>query len=195
MIETSLPLPDVVLADPPWQYSKRTTPPDKTIEFQYDTCTTEDLCGHRPETTKAAVLFLWAVAPLIPEALQVMEAWGFKYKTGAIWDKQVFGLGHWFRSQHEHILVGVKGKVKTIQPRNLLVPSIFKAQRTKHSVKPECVQDWIDRAFPNSVKMEMYGRRLRPGWQVWQGTIDFQTLHNWADWTGEKPLVTQLCGV
>lgn len=57
-----------------------------------------------------AVLFLWATAPKLKEALEVMEAWGFEYRTNAVWDKEIIGMGYWFRGQHELLLVGVKGE-------------------------------------------------------------------------------------
>ena len=57
------------------------------------------------------VLFLWATGPMIREALMVMEAWGFEYKSHAVWDKIHIGTGYWFRNSHELLLVGTKGDI------------------------------------------------------------------------------------
>jgi hypothetical protein len=87
--------PNIVLADPPWQYNNGTAHPGDNIETKYATCPVAEICTHRPETARDAVLFLWATAPLLLEGLQVMDAWGFRYKTNAVWDKEVIGLGYW----------------------------------------------------------------------------------------------------
>lgn len=57
-----------------------------------------------PPSEDNAVLYLWATAPKLLEALEVMRAWGFKYKTQAVWDKSWVGMGYWFRGQHEILL-------------------------------------------------------------------------------------------
>ena len=94
-----------------------------------------------------------------------MAGWGFAYKTSAVWDKEKIGMGYWFRGQHELLLVGVKGEASPPIPGNR-VSSVFKEARTKHSKKPGCVYEWIEKAFPGE-KLEMYCREQRPGWQMW----------------------------
>lgn len=158
-------VPQVVLADPPWQYEKGSTTTSREIENQYDTLTVEDIIAQIPTTAPDAVLFLWATQPLLRQALDVINAWGFEYKTGAIWDKEVIGMGYWFRIQHELLLVGVKGKVPP--PAEFLrVSSIFREKRTEHSKKPLCVYEWIEKAFPTERKLEMYARKAREGWGI-----------------------------
>jgi N6-adenosine-specific RNA methylase IME4 len=162
---------DIILADPPWQYSRKTTTHDRVIENQYPTLTVEQIIEQKPDSAKNAILFLWATAPLLPEALHVIKEWGFAYKSNAVWDKQKIGLGYWFRSQHEHLLVGTKGKVSPPDEADR-VSSIFKEERTTHSKKPDSIYRWIEEAFPNTKRLEMYARNRRFGWASWGEEIE-----------------------
>jgi len=156
---------DLVLADPPWQYdfSETTT---REVERHYPTATTEEIIAQKPKTTDNAILFLWATAPKIKEALAVMDGWGFTYKTHAVWDKERIGMGYWFRGRHEILLVGVKGNASP-PTEDKRTDSIFSEARREHSRKPECVYTWIEQAFPGAVKIEMYSRQKRKGWMSW----------------------------
>ena len=91
---------DVLLADPPWRY-KFTKTKSRAIENQYHTMALENIKRLQVPSEDNAVLFLWATAPKLLEALDVMSAWGFEYKTCAVWDKAQIGMGFWFRGQHE----------------------------------------------------------------------------------------------
>jgi N6-adenosine-specific RNA methylase IME4/ParB-like chromosome segregation protein Spo0J len=163
-VSEPLPLPNLVLADPPWKYDHQEAP-NREVENHYQTRTVEEICAHCPATQDNAALFLWATAPKLKEALQVMDAWGFAYKTHAIWDKEHVGMGYWFRGQHELLLVGVKGSFSPT-PEAARQSSVFREKRSDHSRKPACVYEWIEYAFPDAVKLEMYCRSPRPGWQV-----------------------------
>ena len=163
---------DLVLADPPWRYSfsKSST---RKIENHYPTMKLDEVksLGSRIPLASNAVLYLWATAPKLLEALEVMEAWGFEYKTHAVWDKGVIGMGYWFRGQHELVLVGTKGKFSPPEPPTR-VSSIFRSRRTKHSAKPEVLNEWIDHAFPKANKLEMFARGKRKGWSVWGNEVE-----------------------
>lgn len=159
---------DVILADPPWRYDFSETDSRK-IENQYPTATIDEICGHIPDAANDAVLFMWATAPKLEESFSVMRAWGFTYTTCAVWDKEVIGMGYWFRSQHELLLVGIKGRPNTPH-ESKRVGSIFTEKRGKHSKKPLCVYEWIERTFPGK-KLEMYCRTPRPGWAVWGNQV------------------------
>ena len=113
-----------------------------------------------------AVLFLWATAPKLLEALQVMSAWGFTYCTHAVWDKKRVGMGYWFRGRHELLLVGKRGAYKPPIPK-VRVASIIEESRTEHSKKPEIVRAWLDRAFPQAQKLELFARTYAPNWTSW----------------------------
>jgi N6-adenosine-specific RNA methylase IME4 len=153
---------DVIVADPPWRYNFSVDNADK-IERHYATMTVEDICNLQVPSNNNAVLYLWATAPKLKEALKVMEAWGFEYKTNAVWDKTWIGMGYWFRGQHELLLVGVKGKFSP-PIASERVSSVIVEKKGKHSQKPTCILDWIDQWFPTANKLEMFARRSRDGW-------------------------------
>ncbi len=157
----------VLLADPPWQYEFAETD-NRQIENKYPTGTVEEIKEHlnakwAPALADDCVLFLWATAPKLQEAIAIMEAWGFDYKTNAVWDKEKIGMGYWFRGQHELLLVGTKGQFSP-PDQDKRISSVFREARGKHSAKPECVYEALESMFPESVKGEMYQRKPREGW-------------------------------
>jgi N6-adenosine-specific RNA methylase IME4 len=171
----SLPLPpptatlgeyDVILADPPWRYDF-VEAPNRAIENHYPTMTLDEIKSLKIPAAKDAVLFLWATAPLLKSALEVMEAWGFTYHTCAVWDKEKIGMGYWFRVQHELLLLGIKGNVAT-PPPNVRVSSVIRSTRQEHSRKPDIVYEIIENMFPNARLLELFARRNnRERWNVW----------------------------
>ena len=157
----------LILADPPWKYDFAETD-NRKIENQYPSATVEEICTHvnapwAPKLADDCVLFLWATAPKLLEALKVMGAWGFEYKTHAVWDKGKIGMGYWFRGQHELLLVGTRGEMSPPE-QSQRVSSMFRESRSKHSKKPECVYAAIESMFPDSVRCEFYQRNSREGW-------------------------------
>ena len=158
-------LPSLVLADPPWKYAFSETD-SRQIENQYPSATVDEIISHKPETQPDCVLFLWATVAKLQEALEVMNGWGFTYKTNAVWNKEKIGMGYWFRGQHELLLVGTKGKASPPDTAKR-VSSVFNEPRRKHSEKPECVYSWIENAFPTCKKLEMYCRNKRDDWMTW----------------------------
>lgn len=157
-------LPNLVLADPPWRYDFAETD-SRQIENQYPSATVDEIVSHRPETEPDCILLMWATVAKMREAFEVMDGWGFEYKTHAVWDKEKIGMGYWFRGQHELLLVGTKGKASPPE-QDKRVSSVFREPRGKHSAKPECVYQWIESAFPDRNKLEMYCRAPRDGWVV-----------------------------
>jgi len=86
--------------------------------------------------TPIAVLFLFVPSAILEEAFEIIEAWGFTYKAAAVWEKTSgFGEGHYFRQQHEHLLLATRGDMPPPPPR-LRPASIIKAPRREHSRKP-----------------------------------------------------------
>lgn len=160
----------VIYADPPWRYSFSKSKSRK-VENHYETMTLNDICSLKIPTEKNAVLYLWATAPKLLEALKVMEAWEFKYKTQAIWDKCNIGMGYWFRGQHEILLVGVKGKFSPPEQEHR-VSSVFKSPRTKHSKKPDAFMDRIKLWFPKSERIELFSRSKFEGWDSWGNEVE-----------------------
>jgi hypothetical protein len=160
---------DLVLADPPWRYDHQEAD-NRKIENHYSTATIEEIESHCPNTSRDSILFLWATSPKLKEAMQVMEAWGFEYKTHAIWDKEIIGMGYWFRGQHELLLVGTKGSPGAT-PQDFRVSSVFREKRSKHSAKPVCVYEGIEKAFAHKSKLEMYCRSPRKNWAAWGNEV------------------------
>jgi len=156
----------VIYADPPWQYSNSGF--NESAESQYSTMPTEDICKMSDEveawSTPETVLFLWATNPLLPDALEVMQAWGFDYKTNMAWIKDKGrGKGWFLQSKHELLLIGTRAN--TPHP-NVRPDSCFEADRGPvHSRKPEIVYGIIESMY-DGAKLEMFCRNPREGWEA-----------------------------
>ena len=114
------------------------------------------------------VLFLWATAPMLPQAIEVLEAWSFTYKTCAVWGKDRIGTGYWFRNKHEILLVGTRGHIPA-PAMGTQWSSLILAPVGRHSEKPEAFSEMIESYFPTLPKVELHARGVvsRPGWDVW----------------------------
>jgi N6-adenosine-specific RNA methylase IME4 len=156
---------DVIVADPPWKYDFAETE-SRQVENQYPTMTPEELAALEVPSADNCVLFMWATAPKLREALTLLEAWGFQYKTHAVWNKEKIGMGYWFRGQHELLLVATKGDVSPPPPA-ARPASVFSDARKGHSRKPECAYATIEAMFPTANRCEMFARGSRSGWTSW----------------------------
>ena len=167
----------IILADPPWKYEEQLEWEDKSIfplEHFYPTMELEDIKGLKIPAEDNAWLILWTTVPKILEGFEVLTAWGFNYRTMGIWNKGN-GLGYFFRIYHEIILIGKKGN----PPQPIYSEkSIFEEHRKAHSEKPQCIYRWIDKAFPNLTKIELFARPDLPlfpkknGWDVWGNEVE-----------------------
>jgi N6-adenosine-specific RNA methylase IME4 len=166
----------VIYADPEWQFETYAeTGMNRSAENHYPTSTL-DVIKKRDAASLAAddcVLFLWATAPMLPQALEVMEAWGFVYKSHIVWRKAehhaaglVLGTGYWFRNGHELLLVGTRGHVPA-PAMGTQWPSVMDAPPRKHSEKPDWAYELIEGYFPSLPKVELNARRKRAGWVTW----------------------------
>lgn len=151
----------VIYADPPWEYSN--TGFDGSAAGQYPTMPTDAICDLpvADKSTTNAVLLMWATWPLLEDALRVIRAWGFEYKTGAPWKKNVHVGGFYFLGITEMLLVGVRGSAL---PRETPI-GFFDFPRTKHSKKPPEMYELIERMYEGPY-LELFGREKRPGWTV-----------------------------
>ena len=161
-INSIQPLPegvyDVVYADPPWKYDFSETE-SRAIETKYETMNLGRIksLDIRDCFAENSVLFLWATAPKLLEALEVMRAWGFVYRTSAIWDKEIIGMGYWFRGQHELLLVGTKGSFSPPEEERR-ISSVIRERRREHSRKPVSIRKDIERMLPNGKGLEIFAR-------------------------------------
>ena len=169
-----VPLPEgvynIIYADPPWKYDFSISPTRK-VEKQYFTMELTDIETMKIPSADNAVLFLWATAPKLREALKVMEAWGFEYKTNAVWDKEIIGMGYWFRGQHEILLVGTKGEFSP-PPPEVRIASVIRQRRGKHSEKPKQFYEIIEQMCPDGKYLELFARNQRDGWTMWGNEVN-----------------------
>jgi N6-adenosine-specific RNA methylase IME4 len=155
----------VLLVDPPWEpdFSPSSS---RRVQRHYPTLTLDELKRIKIPSASDAMLFLWTPPPMLRQALELMEAWSFEYRTCAVWDKEVIGTGYYFRSQHEILLVGKRGKLDAPHPSNRS-SSVIRARRTKHSRKPEVVYEIIEKMYPAEKYIELFARNERKGWASW----------------------------
>ena len=113
-----------------------------------------------------AVLFLWATSPKLEEALEVLKAWGFQYRTCMVWVKDKIGMGYYARQRHELLLIGKRGNLPVPDPEDR-PDSVVMAPRAGHSEKPEVFYEVIERMYPTCERVELFARHPRDGWAAW----------------------------
>lgn len=166
-----------VLADPPWRFTNRTgkVAPEHRRLTRYGTMSLEEICALpvAENLTATAHLYLWVPNALLPDGLQVLEAWGFTYKSNIIWHKlrkdggsDGRGVGFYFRNVTEVLLFGVRGKnARTLQAGRSQVNYIGTRKR-EHSRKPDEQYELIESCSPGPY-LEMFSRGVRKGWTTW----------------------------
>ncbi|MDG5751889.1 MT-A70 family methyltransferase [Qipengyuania sp. XHP0211] len=178
-----------ILADPPWQFQNRTgkvAPEHKRLN-RYGTMELSDICGLPVEhiADDPAHLYLWVPNALLPEGLQVMEAWGFRYVSNIIWEKvrkdggpDGRGVGFYFRNVTEILLFGVRGKnARTLQQGRSQV-NIIRSRKREHSRKPD-EQYPIIEGCSWGPRIELFSRGKRKGWTVWGNQADDSYKPDW----------------
>lgn len=163
----------VIYTDPPWQYSDSRGGLDDygstAAETHYPTMSVEQLCALDVKALAAddAVLFCWATFPLLPDALAVVKAWGFTYKTAIVWDKDRSNVGNYHNASAELLLICTRGSgtpetdVRPDQVQHVPHPG-------RHSAKPEEFREMIDAMYPSGPRIELFRRGEAPdGWAVW----------------------------
>ncbi len=166
----------IILSDPPWNYADQTC--EGTMADHYKGMPVEDICNLKVGSIADVngILFMWATYPKLKEALQVIDAWGFTYKTIAFqWIKlnpksgtPFFGLGRWTRGNTEPCLLATKGKPKRISPS---VSQLIQAPRGKHSAKPAIVRNEIIRLVGDLPRIELFARENTEGWDVFGNEV------------------------
>jgi N6-adenosine-specific RNA methylase IME4 len=166
---------DIILADSPWEYGQYIVG-NRSPENHYPCMSTDDICalhvGGKPVkdiAAKDAALFLWTTNAHLEEAItRVIPEWDFIYKTNLVWTKDKFGLGYYFRTQHETLLLATIGKFRAPKPGNR-PPSVIEAPRRRHSQKPDEVYEAIEQMYPDPglAKLELFARNRRSGWFSW----------------------------
>lgn len=162
----------IIYADPPWKYGNAM--PEYVTEPQdyYSLMSTEDICKMpvKDITEQNAVLFMWTTSPHLPEALDVVKAWGFTYKTTFIWDKIKHNMGHYNSVRHEILLVCTKGACTPDVKK--LFDSVQSIERTEHSKKPEQFREIIETLYTFGNRIELFARTAPNGWDVFGNQIN-----------------------
>lgn len=158
----------LLYVDPPWRYEHVETE-SRAIENQYPTMSLDEICALPVPAADDAVLFLWATSPKLDEALRVIAAWRFVYRTCAVWDKEMIGMGYYFRQQHELLLVAARGSLPVPEP-SARPSSVIRARRGAHSEKPAAVYEILEAMYPTFTdvdRVELFARTMRDGWAAW----------------------------
>lgn len=171
------PLPplsfDLLMVDPPWSFALRSDKGEaKSAQAQYD-CMALDAIKALPVADLArgdALLWLWATHPMLPQALDVMAAWGFAFTTSGVWvktttgGKLAFGTGYVLRSASEPFLIGKFGRPRTA--RN--VRTVIMAPVREHSRKPDEAYAAAEAlAIDATRRADLFSRESRAGWCSW----------------------------
>lgn len=174
-----------ILADPPWRFANRTgkmAPEHKRLS-RYQTMTFQEIMELPVgELTQAqSHLYLWVPNALIRQGLEVMEEWGFEYKTNVVWYKirkdggpDGRGVGFYFRNVTELVLFGIKGGLRTLPPGRTQV-NIIRSRKREHSRKPDELYDVIESCSPGPY-LELFARHARPGWSQWGNELPSETV-------------------
>ena len=169
----------IVMCDPPWKYNdKRGQSTDYgSAEAHYPTMTLDALKNIKVPAADDCALFMWATMPMLPEALELINSWGFSYRTCAfVWIKTTGstrhyfqGLGSWTASNAELCLLGTKGNIKRhreLKHGSEGVSQIIEAPVTKHSKKPNEVRKRIVKLMGDLPRIELFAREQADGWAV-----------------------------
>lgn len=183
----------LIMADPAWEYEMRSEAGyQKAPEAHYETMPTEEIAALPVELLAApnCLLWLWAVNPKLPDALAVMAAWGFTFKTAGTWvkrttrGKDAFGTGYVLRSSNEPFLIGTRGAPKTTKATRSTIPTYdegfhssgddwpagsitIEAKLREHSRKPDEAFAAAEGLMPAARRIELFSRQARPGWSAW----------------------------
>lgn len=166
----------IIYADPPWDYADKGC--QGTMANHYAGMKLSDLkcLPISGIADKDSILFCWVTWPMLKEGLDVIESWGFKYKTVAfVWFKQnqrtdslFYGLGRWTRGNSEPCLLATRGKPKRVSP------SVFQVlihPRGRHSQKPPEARERIVDLIGDLPRIELFAREKSRGWDSWGNEI------------------------
>ena len=164
----------VLYADPPWQYNDQRALEgykDTAAQDHYPTMSVEQLSALDVGSLAAddAVLFCWATFPLLPDALEVVKAWGFVYKTAFVWCKQRGTFGHYHDASAELLLVCTRGSATPDASQREQQVQVF--ARNGHSEKPEAFRILIGALYTHGPRIELFARTSTPGWAVWGNQV------------------------
>lgn len=170
----------IIYADPPWSYPKTGgTKNSRGMAKQFYNTMSPEGMKNLPVQSIAednCALLMWATYPKLPEAIKLMESWGFEYFSVAFtWVKKTrtgkdfFGMGYWTRANPEVCLLGFKGKMK---PQSHAIRNLLYSEVREHSSKPPEVRDAIVGLFGDIPRVELFARQKTNGWDVWGNEVE-----------------------
>ena len=167
---------NIIYADPAWKYWMGG---NKRSAIQHYNCMSIDDIYNLPINTISdndCILFIWVIDPMLPEAMEVIKRWGFKYKTVAFtWVKKkkksdgyFTGLGYWTRANPEMCLLATKGKPKRLSKsvRQLIISKL-----QEHSKKPDDIRNRIVELCGDLPRIELFARQRTEGWDCWGNEV------------------------
>jgi N6-adenosine-specific RNA methylase IME4 len=164
----------VIYANPPWHFEvyNEESGIEHAAANHYSTMSLDEIRALPIPSLASpdAALFMWTTVPHLRESFQVLDAWGFEYKTNIVWVKDKIGLGYFVRNQHELLLVATRGDMPSPSPANR-PPSVISAPRREHSRKPDEAYEIIERMYPTLPKIELFARQTRSGWAAWGNEV------------------------
>jgi len=187
-----------ILVDPPWQFQNRTgkVAPEHKRLSRYPTLTLEDIKALPVAEAADEVchLYLWVPNALLPLGIEVMQAWGFQYKSNIVWHKirkdggsDGRGVGFYFRNVTELMLFGTRGKnARTLQPGRTQV-NYLSSRKREHSRKPD-EQYPIVEACSRGPYLELFARGEREGWISWGNQADDCYQPTWKTYRNLQPI-------
>lgn len=170
----------ILYADPPWQQEAWSDETGQDKGLKYPSMPLDEikaLCaGDKSPATASAECFLWVPANRLRDGMDVLEAWGFTYVSGMVWDKIDIGTGRHVRDRHEHLLIGKRGPISLAPVPGENPPSLHAEKKSEHSRKPVWFAEQIERQWPALRKLELFNRReslvegdirLNGKWDFW----------------------------
>ena len=170
---------NIIYADPAWYFNTWSKKGNERSAIRHYNCMSiSDICNLPINniTDDDCILFIWVIDPMLPEAVEVIKAWGFKYKTVAFtWVKQnkksdgyFTGLGYWTRANPEMCLLATKGKPKRLSKsvRQLIISKL-----QEHSKKPDEIRNRIVELCGDLPRIELFARQKVDGWDCWGNEV------------------------
>jgi len=163
---------NMIMADPPWRFAVRSEKGEgKSAQAHYKTMPLDEI-NAMPVLDLAApdcTLWLWCTAPMLPQQLTTVAAWGFTYCTEGVWVKMTthgkvaFGTGYGLRGAHEPFIIAKRGEPKLTRSTR----SVIHGKAREHSRKPEEAYFEAERLMPKANRLDMFSRTDRPNWTSW----------------------------
>jgi N6-adenosine-specific RNA methylase IME4 len=189
---------NIIYADPPWEYTikhhEKGTTMNGLANQHYSTMSLKELkqLNVQDIASKDCILFLWTTGPQMKNSIELMNEWGFQYKTMFMtWIKTTKGeikadrLGFYTRQSCEYVLMGSRGNVLKYKNPDYTTPicNVFEEDSQEHSRKPIYVRELIDKMFLNVPKIELFAREQTNvvEWDYWGNEVDKYTKNTQKD--------------